>query len=340
MQGYTPGEQPVVDGLIKLNTNENPYPPSPAVQRAITTLAPELLRLYPDPLCWELRRRIAELHGAAGPEQVFVGNGSDEILALCTRAFVEDDGLIGYFEPSYSLYSILAAIRGAAVRPVALDVGFKWPVMTDYYANLFFMTTPNAPTGILYARSDIDAFCRTFPGVVALDEAYVDFARESCMELALQYENVLVLRTLSKSYALAGLRLGYALGSAPLIAALYKIKDSYNVNRLTQILGLAALEDQAYMRELAARVCRTREHTAAALAALGFRVTPSQTNFLWVRPPRLAAAEFQRRLRANKILVRYFAGPRTADYLRITIGTDPQMATLIQTAESILTAAD
>ena len=335
MQGYTPGEQPTDPRVIKLNTNESPYPPSPAVREALQSLKVETLRLYPDPVNLTLRRKIAELHGG-GSDNVFVGNGSDETLALCSRAFVEDDGAIGYFEPSYSLYPVLAQIRAVSARPVALGPDFAWAMPADYQASLFFMTTPNAPTGIQYPKTAIRAFCARFPGVVVLDEAYVDFAREHCMDLALKCDNVLVLRTLSKSYALAGLRLGYIVGAAPLITALFKIKDSYNVDRITQATALAALSDQAHMQTLVERIRTTRRWTIADLEHMGFRVFPSETNFLWVKPPRITAADLYRRLREQNILVRYFPGPRTQDYLRITIGTDEQMQALVKATQVLL----
>lgn len=334
MQGYTPGEQPADPQVIKLNTNECPYPPSPAVRKALQDMDFEKLRLYPDPVNLALRERIADLHGC-GPDQVFVGNGSDETLALCTRAFVEDDGAIGYFEPSYSLYPVLAQIRAVATRPVELGPEFEWSMPADYQANLFFLTTPNAPTGIQYPKAKICAFCAKNRGVVVIDEAYVDFARDHCMDLALEYENALVLRTLSKSYALAGLRLGYIVGAAPLIAELFKIKDSYNIDRLTQTVALAALSDQAYMRDLVERIRTTRAQTTSRLESLGFRVFPSETNFLWVKPARLTAAEVFQRLRERNILVRYFGGVRTRDYLRITIGTDKQMQALINAMQDM-----
>jgi len=337
MQGYAPGEQPADPRVIKLNTNESPYPPSPAVRQALQSLPAESLRLYPDPLSLALRRKIAELHGVT-PENVFVGNGSDETLSLCTRVFVEDNGAIGYFEPSYSLYPVLAQIRAVTARPVALGPDFEWSMPADYSASLFFMTTPNAPTGIQYPKAAIRAFCARFPGVVVIDEAYVDFAREHCMDLALEYDNVLVLRTLSKSYALAGLRLGYVVGAAPLIEALFKIKDSYNVDRIAQAAALAALSDQAYMHTLVERIRATRCRTITELERLGFRVFPSESNFLWVKPPRIPAADLYRRLRAQNILVRYFPGPRTQDYLRITIGTDEQMQMLLNAARVLAQA--
>ena len=336
MRGYTPGEQPTDPRVIKLNTTESPYPPSPAVQKALQNLKIETLRLYPDPLNMALRKKIAELHDCA-PENVFVGNGSDETLALCSRAFVEDDGAIGYFEPSYSLYPVLAQIRAVTARPVALGPDFEWTMPADYRSSLFFMTTPNAPTGIQYPKSDIRAFCARFPGVVVLDEAYVDFAREHCMDLAPACDNVLVLRTLSKSYALAGLRLGYVVGAAPLIEALFKIKDSYNIDRITQAAALAALSDQAHMQALAERIKATRRQTSAELERMGFRVFPSESNFLWVRPPRIPAADLYRRLREQNILVRYFPGPRTQDYLRITIGADDQMQALVKAVQAMAT---
>ncbi|MFH1478043.1 MAG: histidinol-phosphate transaminase [Verrucomicrobiota bacterium] len=332
MQGYIPGEQPTDPRVIKLNTNESPYPPSPAVREALQSLNVETLRLYPNPVSLALRRKIAELHGGT-PDNVFVGNGSDEILSLCTRVFMEDDGVIGYFEPSYSLYPVLAQIRAAIARPVALGPDFEWAMPTDYQASLFFMTTPNAPTGIQYSKAAIRTFCARFRGVVVLDEAYVDFAREHCMDLALECDNVLVLRTLSKSYALAGLRLGYVMGAAPLIEALFKIKDSYNVDRITQAVALAALSDQAYMQALVERIRTTRRQTIAELEQMGFRVFPSETNFLWVKPPRISAAALYQHLREQNILVRHFPGARTQDYLRITIGADEQMQALAKAAQ-------
>ncbi len=337
MTGYVPGEQPADLSVIKLNTNENPYPPSPGIRKVLAGLDLDALRRYPDPLSGSLRRELANLHGC-DPERVFAGNGSDEILSLCTRAFVEDKGAIGFFTPSYSLYPVLADIRDVASRPVALGRRFEWRMPKGYAASLFFLTNPNAPTGILYPKPLVRDFCRRFRGVVVIDEAYVDFSREHCMDLALASDHVLVLRTLSKAYSLAGLRLGYAVGSAPLIAALTKIKDSYNLDRLTQEVGKAAVLDQPAMRANVARVKQTRARLAGALARLGFDVFPSETNFLWVKPPRLAAGAVYRRLAARKIFVRYFAGRRTGAYLRITVGTDPQVDTLLASLRQIFGA--
>jgi histidinol-phosphate aminotransferase len=304
------------------------------VRRALAAVAARDLRLYPDPLCWELRARIARIHGVS-IERVFVGNGSDEILALSTRAFVEDDGSIGAFEPSYSLYPVLAAIRNVRYRPVELDADFQWRMPERYQCSLFLLASPNAPTGILYPKPAMEAFCRRMRGVVLIDEAYVDFARRHCMGLARRLPNVLVMRTVSKSFSLAGLRVGYAVGAAPLVEALFKLKDSYNVDRVAQALALAALEDLPHMRRNAARIRATRRRLADALGRLGFRVFPSDANFLWVRPP-VAAERLFRALRARGILVRHFPGRRTGDYLRVTVGTDEETARLANIAAELL----
>jgi len=328
MTGYVPGEQPRIPGLIKLNTNENPYPPSPRVEAALRTMDPADLRRYPDPVSVALRQCIADLHRCS-IDQVFVGNGSDEILALCTRAFVEDDQRIASFNPSYSLYPILAQIRDVPFDFVELPPDFGWTMPPASGAALFFLTRPNAPTGVCYPREAVADFCRCFEGVVLVDEAYVDFADSHCLDLALNRPNVLVLRTLSKSYSLAGLRLGYVVGSAELIAALFTIKDSYNVDGLTQRIAQAALEDPATLREHVARIRATRTRLEAGLRALGFEGGGSQANFVWVRPPKGRASSCFEFLRDRKILVRYFPGPRTGEHLRITVGTDGEIDRLL-----------
>lgn len=325
---YVPGEQPKGGGIVKLNTNENPYGPSPRVAEALRAASPDDLRLYPDPVSSGLVRQLADLHGCA-PEQVFVGNGSDEVLALCARAFAERNGAIGWFDPSYSLYPVLAAIEDIRARPVPLPADFSWTMPADYRASLFFLTNPNAPTSLLFPKGQVAAFCRAFAGVVLVDEAYVDFAPANCLDLALSLPNTLVARTLSKSYSLAGIRLGYAVGPAPLVGALYKIKDSYNVSRLTQSLAAAALADQAWMRENVRKITATRDRVAQALRARGWTVLPSAANFLFARPAAAPARAVFEALRERRVFVRYFAAPATADYLRITIGTDEQMETLL-----------
>ncbi|MCL1920833.1 MAG: histidinol-phosphate transaminase [Kiritimatiellaeota bacterium] len=331
LDAYTPGEQPKDAGIIKLNTNENPYPPSPRVAETLAAFDTARLRLYPDPVSAALRARLAEIHGCS-PAQVFIGNGSDEILALCTRVFVENDGSVGYFVPSYSLYPVLADIRGVAHRPVALDADFGWRMPEGYGASLFFLANPNAPTSMAHDKATIAAFCASFGGVVLIDEAYADFADTHCMDLALApgNANTLVMRTFSKSFSLAGLRFGYAVGPAPLITALDKAKDSYNMDALAQSLALAALADLDAMRENVCRIRATRERLAAVLTQRGWRVCPSQTNFLFARPPDGNAQRVFEALKAAHIYVRYFPGTATGEHLRVTVGTDEQTDRLLE----------
>jgi histidinol-phosphate aminotransferase len=336
MSGYVPGEQPKDEDIVKLNTNENPYLPSPDVQDILSMIDIAALARYPDPLCVELRKAIAELHSCE-LENVFAGNGSDEVLALCIRAFVERDGSVGYFDPSYSLYPILADIEDVEKRPVALDDAFDWQMPEAYSASLFFLANPNAPTSLQYSKSNVKLFSRDFDGVVLIDEAYADFAAENCMELALQNDNVLVARTLSKSYSLAGIRLGYCVGNADLIAALYKIKDSYNVNYLTQEMARVAILDQDTMHANVQAIVETRKLVAGKLSELGFEVFDSETNFLWIKPLGISAESLFGELRKKNIIVRHFENDeRTKDYLRVTIGTAPEMFNFLDAVEELV----
>ncbi|MEO8481130.1 MAG: histidinol-phosphate transaminase [Acidobacteriota bacterium] len=354
MQAYVPGEQPKIRGLIKLNTNENPYPPSPRVLAAVRDAVDDRLRLYPDPTTQTLRDRLARLHGCS-PAQVFVGNGSDECLALAVRAFVEPRSaaprarrlgreLVQYFTPSYSLYPVLADAHGAHQNAVPLNADFNMPSVPAlrrarrwrFDAALSFITTPNAPSGRGYSTRALDALCRAQRGVTVLDEAYVDFASEHAMALALRHPHVLVARTFSKSYSLCFQRVGYVIGHPTLIAALDTIRDSYNVNGLGQIAASATLRDLPYYRANFRRIIRTRERLTRALTSLGFTVLPSQTNFLLARPPRFPAQAWLEKLRERRILVRWFRSPDVRAYLRITIGTDAEATALIAAAKRIL----
>ncbi|HVR87046.1 MAG TPA: histidinol-phosphate transaminase [Planctomycetota bacterium] len=348
LQAYIPGEQPRISGLIKLNTNENAYPPSPQVIRAVKAAVDGRLRLYPNPTAQRLREGLAKLHRCR-PENVIVGNGSDELLAMAVRAFVEPEaagarGRCQGFTPSYSLYPVLARQHGASWSSVPLDPDFALPPASTLArtrgwmprAALTFVTTPNAPSGRGYATSELAALCRALSGVVILDEAYVDFAAEHAMALALERPNVLVSRTFSKGYSLCFQRVGYFVGPRDLIAALDKIRDSYNVNGLGQVGALATLNDLAYYRRNFRRVIETRRRLGADLAALGFRVQPSQTNFLFARPPRFPAKAWLAKLRARKILVRWFDAPGIRDYLRITVGTDAEARAVVRAASDIL----
>jgi len=353
LSAYVPGEQPRVKGLIKLNTNENPYPPSPKVLAAVRAAVDDRLRLYPQPNADSLRVRLAQLHGC-GPENIFVGNGSDEFLALATRAFVEPAAscaarephraVVQYFSPSYSLYPVLADIHGATRNPVRLAEGFGLPSIAtlrrervwDRRAALTFVTTPNAPTGRGFSTVELNRLCTATEGVVVLDEAYADFAAGNAMELALQHPHVLVARTFSKAYSLCALRVGYGVGHPSLIEAILKVKDSYNVNGLGLVAAAAVLADLGYFRANIRRVIATRDQLARDLAALGFGVSPSQTNFLLVRPPRFPAPDWLAWLRENRILVRWFADPEVREWLRITIGTPEDSQMLVKAVRRIL----
>ena len=339
MAGYTPGEQPKDRRYIKLNTNENPYPPSPKALAALAAVTGDRLRLYPDPTADSLRELAAERYGLPGRDWVLAGNGSDDLLTIAVRTFVEAGGALAHPEPSYSLYPVLAELQGARAVAVPLDAEFALPADAAAQAagcSLFFLARPNAPTGTLFPRAAVEALCRDFPGVVWIDEAYGDFAPDNCLDFPARFPNVVVSRTFSKSYSLAGLRLGLALANPALIGQMLKVKDSYNVNYLTQLVGEAALADRSYLRRRTEEVCCTRDRTAAALAALGCTVCPSATNFLFVKPARTTAAAVFAGLRDNGILVRYFPKGRTGDYLRISVGTNSEMDALITTMQELM----
>jgi histidinol-phosphate aminotransferase len=359
LHAYVPGEQPKIAGLIKLNTNENPYPPAPAVLKAVKAAVDGRLRLYPDPTSQPLREALAKLHGCA-PENIFVGNGSDECLACAVRTFVEpavDMGIwrkrthrsaatVQFFTPSYSLYPVLAAAHGATSNPVELNPDMAIPPVNmlrhaggwDFMAALTFITTPNAPTGRGYTTRELDSLCTAMRGVVVLDEAYVDFAPENAAALALKHPHVLVARTFSKAYSLCFQRVGYFIGHPELIAALDKTRDSYNVNGLGQVAALETLNCLDYYKGRFQQIIRAREATAAGLEEIGFKVRPSQTNFLFVRPPGSPAQDWMAQFRDRKILVRWFAQPMIADSLRITIGTAEEMEALVKAAHQIAKA--
>jgi histidinol-phosphate aminotransferase len=289
-----------------------------------------------------LRARLAKFHGCAR-EHFIVGNGSDELLALATRAFVEPGQTVQYFTPSYSLYPVLADIHGARRNAVPLAGDFALPSVAelrrqgtwDFRAPLTFITTPNAPSGRGYSTAELEEICAAQKGVVVLDEAYVDFAREHAFALALQFPHVLVARTFSKAYSLCFLRVGYFAGHPELISALQKIRDSYNVNGLGQVAAVATLGDLPYYRRNFKRLIATRERLSTQLRALGFDVLPSQTNFIFARPPRWPATVWLRKLREKRVLVRWFDAPETRDFLRITIGTDAEAEALVRAVRGL-----
>lgn len=333
LEPYVPGEQPQIDGLIKLNTNESPYAPSPKVIDLINHDTIDRLRLYPDPNSASLKRTIANYYGV-GTEQVFVGNGSDEVLGLLFMAFFQQDKPLLFPDISYSFYPVYCKLFGIEARTV--------PLRADYTINFadyaqpnggIIFPNPNAPTAIGKPLADIEALLQqNTESVVVVDEAYVDFGAETAIALVNRYPNLLVVQTLSKSRSLAGMRVGLAVGHKDLIDALDRVKNSFNsypLDRIAEAAARVAFEDEDYFQRCREKIIATRDWTIAALEDLGYQVLPSQANFVFAEPPGGKAAEVAQYLRDQKILVRYFNKPRISQFLRITIGTDEQMEALI-----------
>ena len=352
---YVYGEQPKIKGLVKLNTNENPYPPSPKVLAAVKAAVDGRLRLYPNPTAQALREKLARLHGCR-PENIIAGNGSDELLALAVRGFAAPKSevrsqksevakaTVQFFTPSYSLYPVLADIHGAAKNAVPLKPDFGLPGIAElkrggvwkFDAALTFVTTPNAPSGRGCKTFELEKLCAAQRGVIVLDEAYVDFANENALKLALKFPHVLVARTFSKAYSLCFQRVGYFVGHPDLIAALHKIRDSYNVNGLGQVAAEATLDDLKYYRANFKKIIATRDWLSRELTKLGFRVFPSRTNFIMAQPPLFPAKDWLQKLRDRKILVRWFSFPEVKNHLRITIGTQAEAEALSRAVRAIL----
>ena len=326
LTAYQPGEQPAAgERVVKLNTNENPYPPSPAAMAALRTVRPDDLRRYPRPAADEFRESAAAVLGV-GPDWIAVGNGSDDLLTMLFRSVAGPGRPAAYPVPTYVLYRTLARMQDAPAVEVPFDEEYRLPVdrLAAARAALTLVASPNSPSGNRMPDSALAALAARAPGVLAVDEAYAAFADGDALELARRRENVVVLRTLSKSHSLAGLRLGFAVAPPPLLAGLLKVKDSYNVDAVAARVGAAAIRDAAHAQANVRRVRASRERLARALAGLGCRVWPSEANFLLVRPPDGAARAAYERLRAAGILVRFFDEPMLADTLRITVGTDDQ----------------
>ncbi|MDM0090567.1 MULTISPECIES: histidinol-phosphate transaminase [unclassified Variovorax] len=344
LQPYVPGEQPRIDGLVKLNTNENPYPPSPAVLDAIQAAAAHGLERYPDPESQALREAIATRHGLRA-EQVFVGNGSDEVLAHAFFAFFQQAEPLLFPDVTYSFYRVYAQLYGidCVLQPVdaalRIDVEALAARAARGCAGLV-IANPNAPTGIGLPLADIERLLRACPArVVLVDEAYVDFGGESALALVDRHPNLLVVHTLSKSRSLAGLRVGFACGQAPLIDALTRVKNSFNsypLDRLAQAGAIAAMQDEAWFAQTRDAVIDTREGLVLQLEDFGFEVLPSQANFVFARHPSHDAAALAAALRERAVLVRHFAQPRIADYLRISIGTRAQCGQLVDALAAIV----
>jgi histidinol-phosphate aminotransferase len=338
VEGYVPGEQPRTQDVIKLNTNENPYPPSPKVLEALRALPESAVRKYPEPLALRLREACAERYGYPGPEWVVAGNGMDELLALAVRTFTDPGDTILTTYPTYILYETLAKLHGAEIKLVDLDERFQ--LTEEFYktkARLTFLPRPNSPSGVCAPREAVERLCRESEGIVVIDEAYVDFGDGDCMDFPKRFENAMVMRTFSKSFGLAGMRVGVAVARPELIDEFMKTKDSYNLNAFSQAAGLAAFLDYDYMLENAEKVRKTRKHLVAALRDLGFEVPTSQANFVlakWGGEP--DAREIYLELKARGIFVRYFSARRLEDALRISVGSDREIEALLGALREIV----
>jgi histidinol-phosphate aminotransferase len=343
LHAYTPGLQPTEPGWVKLNTNESPYPPSPRVPEAIRQElgdAAASLRLYPNPRSTPLRAAVARLHGEGLQEEnVCIGNGSDDILNLLVRTFCTSDAAAGFTLPSYSLYPVLVGIQDGRSEVIEFDRSMRLPIerIADSDARAFFLTSPNAPTGVGFSNADLERVLTSFRGLLIVDEAYAPFAKENAIPLVRRYPRLVVVRTLSKAYALAGIRVGYALAHPEVIELLDRVRDSYNVNRLSQAAALAALEDTEYHARIVSAIKATRDRCLAEfLDRRGWRTYDSQANFLFTEPknargesgPAVARAAYDY-LCAHKVLVRHFPSHAlTAPFLRISVGTDAEMRVL------------
>ena len=333
---YVPGEQPPDgEGWVKLNTNESPLPPSPKVVQAIKDAAGDSLRLYPSPTAAPAREAIARRFGV-DPARVTVGNGGDELIELCFRAFVGAGDTVAFPTPTYPLFEPLCRIHEARASTHPTEKPSELPPgLAADPSPLKFIVNPNSPTGALFATRDVEAVAAASSGVVAVDEAYVDFASHSCLPLLARFDNVLILRTFSKSYGLAGMRIGFAVGPPDVIEALDAVKDSYNVDRLAIVAAVVAIQDEAHHRRLVSEVVERRGELSAALTGLGFEVVPSEANFVFARPPR-PAADVVSALRERKILVRHYDREPIAGWIRITVGTGEQHEKLLIALKEIL----
>jgi len=336
MSGYVPGFQPPDEaGWIKLNTNENPYPPSPQVIKAIQAATGEGLRKYPDASCRAGREAAGELYGYP-VDWLIMANGSDELLNNLIRACASENDEIAYLHPSYSYYATLAEVQGARVRtfPLAED-GEIGGFPKRYTGKLLFLTNPNAPLGLRWDVEFVAALADQCDGLLVVDEAYADFAAGNCLDLVRQKPNVVVTRTLSKSYSLAGMRLGLAIARPEIIAALDKIRDHYNLDRLAQAAVSAALMDQEYFQRCVGLICATRDWLSAELCKIGYQVLPSSANYLFASPPDRDGRRVYDALYKRKILVRHFSDPLLVHGLRISIGTREQMTSLLSALAEI-----
>lgn len=338
MAGYVPGEQPQTDGFIKLNTNENPYPASPQIPRAIEEVLRRGLQKYPDPVGTPFRRRAAELLGVES-DWILCGNGSDDILTILTRGLVGQGQLLRLPYPSYILYAALAQIQGARSQEVHFRRDWSLPDAFGQVSDdlrLVFLPNPNSPSGTMVSREAILELADRLPCPLVVDEAYADFAQFNCVDLVRQNEKILVSRSLSKSYALAGLRFGYLVAQPQIIHQLIKVKDSYNCDSLAIAAATAAISDEAWLAENRKKILATRSRLSEGMRRLGFEVVDSQANFTWNVHPSQPVKPLYERLKNDRILVRYMNYPGWGDGLRISVGTDAEIDTCLKRLEAIL----
>jgi histidinol-phosphate aminotransferase len=322
MDGYTPGEQPGPgERVVKLNTNENPFPPSPLVLRAIQEVEPEMLRRYPNPNADLFRNAAAKVLGVT-PDMIIAGNGSDDILTIATRTFLSAGDTLAYPDPTYTLYNVLAKLQDAKMAEVPWEKDYSLPIegLLAAKPQAIYIANPNAPTGTFVSPLRIAELARSFKGLVLVDEAYVDFADDNCLALVKQHENLVLSRTFSKAYSLAGIRFGYGVAQPQVIREMMKVKDSYNVDAVAMCAAAAAIQDHDYAREKWEQIKNERDRVTSELTQLGWTVLPSRANFILARVPDGRGRDAYLGLKAQGILVRFFDRPGLTDKVRITIG--------------------
>jgi len=334
--GYVPGFQPQRGDVVKLNTNENPYPPSPQVMETLRSIQPEQLRRYPAPLGNSFREAAAKVNGVV-PENIICTNGGDELLSIAIRAFCDEHRPVAYPVPTYSLYPVLANLDNCPTVEIPFDPGFKLPAkLIETDAPLTIVCNPNAPTATLLGVEELASLAEALTGILLIDEAYADFAPKSCVELIERFDNVIILRSLSKGYSLAGLRFGYGIACKALIDGLLKVKDSYNVDAVSIALATAAISDQAYFKANVEKIKVQRQALTESLRELDFEVGDSATNFIWARFKDGSAGPLHETLAQRNIYVRYFNHPGLEDKLRISVGTEQENAKLLAALREIL----
>ena len=336
MAGYEPGFQPSEIDVIKLNTNENPYPPSPKVIEAIKNITPEQLRKYPQPMGDTFRQAAAKIFGVE-PENIICTNGGDDLLNLAIRAFCDQNRPVAYPTPTYSLYRVLAQIENSPAIEIPFDEEFNLPAkLASSGAALTIVCNPNAPSGTFIPKEELRQLAEEIKGVLLIDEAYVDFAEDNCLELVKKLDNVIILRSMSKGYSLAGMRFGFGVANKDLIKGLLKVKDSYNVDTVAITAATAAIEDQQYFKNNLQKIKIARKILTEELTRLGFEVFESQTNFVFAKPLKTRAIDVYEKLKNRNIYVRYWAYPDIKDKLRISVGTSEQNEKLIGAIKEII----